>query len=188
MLSEAQKTVIIELARRSVVAQVTGARVESARDPVNAVRFPDVSGLFVTIKRRGELRGCLGTLQCRRGLAMEVVRCAADAASEDYRFAPVRPEELPDLSLEVSVLGPLEAVDPAADGAIVVGRHGLVIEHGVLRGLLLPQVATEHGWTREQFLQHTCSKAGLPINAWHTGAKVYRFEADVFGEGQGTRE
>ena len=80
------------------------------------------------------------------------------------------------------MLGPLEAVDPTADDSVVIGRHGLVVEHGPRRGLLLPQVATEWGWTKEQFLQQTSRKAGLPADAWRTGARVFRFEADVFGE------
>ena len=81
----------------------------------------------------------------------------------------------------VSAGGPLERIDPLDPDSIVVGRHGLVVEQGWRRGLLLPQVAPEWGWDREQFLAHTCRKAGLPPDAWRRGADVYRFEADVFG-------
>ena len=109
------------------------------------------------------------------------MRCAADAASRDPRFNPVVPDELPDLGVEVSVLGPLESIDPQAPGAVVVGRHGLVVEQGRRRGLLLPQVATEWGWTADQFLRQTCVKAGLAPDAWQRGAQVWRFSADVFG-------
>ena len=147
-----------------------------------AIDLPAASGVFVTIKRLGELRGCLGTLQCSRGLAEEVARCAADAASEDPRFPPVPAEELPDLTIEVSVLGPLEAIVPTDAAAITVGRHGVVVEQGSHRGLVLPQVATEWGWTPDQLLRQTCRKAGLPDDAWQHGAHVYRFEAEVFGE------
>jgi len=143
--------------------------------------MPDASGVFVTIKQRGELRGCLGTLQNRAGLAGEVIRCAADSASEDPRFPPVSPGELPELSLEISVLGPLEEIEPRPD-AFTIGTHGLVVEQGVRRGLLLPQVATEWGWTGEQFLRQTCVKAGLPPDAWRQGARVFRFAAEVFGD------
>ncbi len=178
MLTEAQRRALLDLARDAVTAQVT------ARGPIEvpALDLPDASGAFVTIKRRSELRGCLGTLQCRRGLAAEVVRCAADAASRDPRFPPVASDELPELSIEVSVLGPLEEFDPRSPDAFTIGRHGLVAEQGHRRGLLLPQVATEWDWTPEQFLRQTCIKAGLPPDAWQHGARMYRFSAEVFGE------
>ena len=178
MLSEDQKRRILELARNAVTAEVMGAAVAIPESD----EFPRSSGAFVTLERRGELRGCLGTLECRRGLAEEVVRCAADAASSDPRFPPVAPNELPEISLEVSVLGPLEPIDPMDPKAITIGSHGLVVEQGRRRGLLLPQVAAERAWTREEFLAQTCVKAGLPTDAWRTGAKVYRFTADVFAE------
>ena len=178
MLTDAQKAAIVVLARQSVVGAVTGT---TAAGPL-PVDMPEASGVFVTVKRRGELRGCLGTLQCRRGLAGEVARCAAEAASEDPRFPPVTADELPYLSVEVSVLGPLERIDPNEPGTIVIGRHGLVAEQGHRRGLLLPQVATEWSWTVEQFLRQTCVKAHLPPDAWQHGARISRFEAEVFGE------
>jgi AmmeMemoRadiSam system protein A len=177
MLTDAQKEALVDLARRTVVATVT-----RSAPPSSTVRVPEASGVFVTIKHRGELRGCLGTLQCDRGLAGEVVRCAADAATEDPRFPPVSADELPELAVEVSVLGPLEPIDPRAPDAIVIGRHGLVAERGVRRGLLLPQVATEWGWTVEQFLRQTCLKAGLEPDAWQRDARMSRFEAEVIGD------
>ena len=178
MLTEVQKHALVDLARRSVAAQITG----SGGPVLLAEKLPDASGVFVTIKRRGKLRGCLGTLQCDRGLAGEVARCAADAAGEDPRFPPVAADELPELSIEVSVLGPLESIDAGDPHAITIGRHGLVAEQGSRRGLLLPQVATEWGWTTDQFLRQTCLKAGLPADAWQHGARISRFEAEVFGE------
>ncbi len=178
MLSDSQKHALVNLARRAVVAQVAGT---PAPVPM-AIGLPEASGAFVTLKRLGALRGCLGTLQCSRGLAAEVARCAAEAASEDPRFPPVRSDELADVSVEVSVLGPLEPIDPADASVITLGRHGLVAEQGERRGLLLPQVATEWGWTTEQFLRQTCVKAGLPGDAWQRGARIFRFDAEVFGE------
>lgn len=178
MLTERQQHALVGLARCSVLSQVTGTR----RVPEGGCpEFPEASGVFVTLTRGGDLRGCLGTLHCGLGLAAEVARCAADAASEDPRFPPVAREELPDLVLEVSVLGPLEPIDPFTDGAVVVGRHGLVVEQGRARGLLLPQVASDRDWTPEYFLAQTCVKAGLDPDAWQRGATVYRFEAQVFG-------
>ena len=177
MLTDGQKRFVLDLARGAVVHQVTGEPVAA----LSECELPDASGVFVTLKARGVLRGCLGTLECREGLAPDVVRCAADAASSDPRFTAVLPGELPDISIEVSVLGPLEEIDPLDSSAIVTGRHGLVVEKGRHRGLLLPQVATEWDWTREQFLRQTCLKAGLDADAWQRGARVFRFEAEVFG-------
>lgn len=180
MLSERQRQALLETARSSVGRAVAGTGSGPARA---ALDLPAASGVFVTLKERGQLRGCLGTLQATGDLAGTVARCAADAATSDPRFSPVAPAELPDLSVEVSVLGPLEPIDPGQPDAIVIGRHGLVAEQGSKRGLLLPQVATEWGWTVEQFLRQTCRKAGLPDDAWQHGARIFRFEAEVFGAG-----
>ncbi len=184
MLTDEQKRALLEIARLSIHARVLGGGATAApaarRTPV--AEFPPAEGVFVTIKRRSELRGCLGTLCCTRGLDAEIARCASNAASDDPRFAPVAADEVPELSVEVSVLGPLESIDPADERAIVIGRHGLVVEQGMRRGLLLPQVATEWGWTVEQFLRQSCLKAGLAPDAWRHGARVYRFEAEVFGD------
>jgi AmmeMemoRadiSam system protein A len=176
MFTEAQQRSLIAVAREAVRGAVIGAP-----PPVPApMDLPPASGAFVTLKKHGELRGCIGTLECRRSLAEEVARVAVSAAREDPRFAPVGPSELDDLDLEVSVLGPLEQIDPADPEAIVLGRHGLVVEQGSRRGLLLPQVATEWNMDRETFLAHTCAKAHLPADAWRKGATVYRFGAEVF--------
>jgi AmmeMemoRadiSam system protein A len=177
MLTSEHRRALLDLARSSIAAKIAGSRPEVPQ----ALQWPEASGVFVTIKRRGQLRGCLGTLQNRAGLAAEVVRCAADSATEDPRFPPVAREELPELALEISVLGPLEPIDARPD-AFTIGQHGLVVEQGFHRGLLLPQVATEWGWDGEQFLRQTCVKAGLPPHAWQQGARVYRFAAEVFGD------
>jgi uncharacterized protein len=177
-LTDEQRRVLLDLARAAVEAQVTGA----GPPALPSLPLPDSSGAFVTVRRHGALRGCLGTLQCIDGLARDVARCAADAAASDPRFEPVSADELSDLAIDVSVLGPLEPIDATVPGAVVVGRHGLVVEQGKHRGLLLPQVATEWGWSAEQFLRQTCLKAGLSRDAWQQGARVFRFEADVFGD------
>ena len=176
-LTDAQQRALVEIARAAVVHAIGGARAGPA-PPGD----PGASGAFVTLTRDGQLRGCIGTLECRRPLAEEIARVAVSAAREDPRFDPVRPAELDDLDVEVSVLGPLEEIDPRDPGAIEIGRHGLVVEQGRRRGLLLPQVAIEWGWDREAFLAQTCKKAGLPADCWLHGAKVYRFAADVFGD------
>jgi AmmeMemoRadiSam system protein A len=178
-LTEAHRQALIEAARRSIEAEVRrrGHRVEAT-----ALQWPDATGVFVTIKRGAELRGCLGTLEVLDALDREVARCAADSAQRDPRFPPVTPDELDALRVEVSILGALEPLDPPHPEAIEIGRHGLVVEQGTRRGLLLPQVAIEWSWDAEQFLRQACRKARLPDDAWQTGAAVYRFEADVFGE------
>lgn len=137
-------------------------------------------GAFVTVKTGGELRGCIGWLETDRLLSEVVAHCAVAASTQDPRFPPLREHELALLRIEISVLGPTEPVDDIA--AIQVGTHGLIVEQGLRRGLLLPQVPTEHGWDRDTFVRYTCLKAGLPEDAWKRGAALYRFEADVFGD------
>ena len=178
MLNDEQRRQLLDIARCAVTARVAGTRMASSP----AVGFPEASGVFVTVKIDGQLRGCLGTLDRVRDLPADVARCAANAASEDPRFPAITAGELARLAIDVSVLGPVERIDPQQDDAIAIGEHGLVVEHGERRGLLLPQVAIEWGWTRERFLCQTCVKAGLPPDAWQQGAIVYRFAAEVFGD------
>jgi uncharacterized protein len=138
------------------------------------------AGAFVTLHVMRVLRGCIGIPEPAQPLGEVVRHCAAAAAFEDPRFPPVRRHELSVLTLEVSVLS--EFVPVSDVGSIEIGRHGLVAERGGQRGLLLPQVAPEYGWSVEEFLQHTCIKAGLPAAAWQADASIWRFEAIVFRE------
>lgn len=140
------------------------------------------SGVFVTIHCRGELRGCLGSMDPGPRIGETIARLAASVCCEDTRFPPLRPDELPDTAIEVSLLTPPTRVVDLA--AIEIGRHGLIAEHGHRKGLLLPQVAREHGWDRDGFLDHTCLKAGLSRDAWRRDAVIYLFEAEVFGESE----
>jgi AmmeMemoRadiSam system protein A len=137
-------------------------------------------GAFVSIHHHGDLRGCLGRLETDKPIAENVAHLAAVVSDSDPRFAPIAASELPGIELEISALTPEEEVSDIS--AIEVGRHGLIIAQGHHRGLLLPQVATEYGWDRETFLDHTCLKAGLPAHAWKTGARIFTFEAQVFSE------
>ena len=177
MLNESERRDLLDLARRAVTARVRRTPPPSLpSDP----RLQALAGAFVTLTERTELRGCIGYPEADQPLASVVARCAAAAASEDPRFPPVTSEELAHLFLEISVLGPLEAVhDPSS---IIVGRHGLIVDQGFHRGLLLPQVAVDWQWDRDTFLAHTCLKAGLSSDAWRTGARLFRFEAEVFAE------
>ena len=134
----------------------------------------------MTLHKRGELRGCIGHIEPTEPIGRVVPRCAVAACSSDSRFPPVAAGELDVIDIEISLLGPLEAI--AGPQEISVGRHGLVVERGWRRGLLLPQVAAEWGWDAETLLSHTCLKAGLAHDAWRKGAQVWRFEAEVFSE------
>ena len=176
-LTDAQKSALLSIARDAVRCAASGAPLDVAPGG----EIPGATGAFVTLKRGGQLRGCIGTLACRRSLPEEVARLAVSAANEDPRFEPLHVSELDGLDVEVSVLGPLEVIDPLDPAAFEIGRHGLVVEEGRRHGLLLPQVATEWGWDRDEFLAQTCVKAGLPRDAWRRGARVSRFPAIVFG-------
>jgi AmmeMemoRadiSam system protein A len=175
-IADADRRRLIQIARDAIVAHIMDrARAEPALEGVLARR----SAAFVSIHKRGELRGCIGHVKADEPLGVVIPRCAIAAASEDPRFPAVTAAELPDLEIELSLLGPFEPI--SGPGDIEVGRHGLVVEQGWRRGLLLPQVASEWHWSAEEFLSHTCHKAGLPFDAWKRGARMWRFEADVFG-------
>jgi uncharacterized protein len=177
MLSPAERTALLRYARDTIAAHLKG----SSPPPAVALADPrDHSGAFVTLHRGGDLRGCIGFPGSSEPLDEVVGRCAIAAATEDPRFPPLSAEELPGLELEISVLTPIRPVADTSE--IEVGRDGLVAQDGFRRGLLLPQVATERRWDRETFLSHTCLKAGLRPDAWRTGAKISRFQAEVFGE------
>jgi AmmeMemoRadiSam system protein A len=139
-------------------------------------------GCFVTLTNQGALRGCIGTFAARRPLAEAVVTMAAQAA-KDPRFIyyrPVTAAELDELSIEVSVLSPLEPIeDPLT---LKIGTHGIYIDRGGASGCFLPEVATDQGWNAEQFLSHCCSgKAGLPADAWRQAdTQVYVFTSEKF--------
>jgi len=167
-----------------VIARQTMAQfLETGTVPHFEVSEPNLfqeRGCFVTLKKHGELRGCIGHLVPRMPIYLTVQNVAISAAINDPRFLPVTEEELKDIDIEISVLSPIE---PIADvGEIEVGRHGLIIVKGQNQGVLLPQVATEQNWDRDEFLRQICLKAGLPEDAWQEGAQLYVFTAEVFGE------
>ena len=177
MTTEPDRRHLLEIARRAIVAHVHGT---SLNEALLGDAHDARGGAFVSLHRGNELRGCIGHVEQDELLARVVARCAVAASSSDPRFPPVTAGEIEDLSIEVSVLGPLEPI--AGPDDIEIGRHGLLIEKGWSRGLLLPQVATQWGWDREQFLAQTCRKAGLPPTAWKSGATLWRFAAEVFAE------
>ena len=176
VLDPDEKKELLRIAREAVTAAVRGtdaSAVEASRPGLGEAR-----GVFVTLTRDGRLRGCLGYIEPVLPLAQAVAQCAAAAAIRDPRFDPISPAELPDLEIEISVLSPPRRIsDP---GLVRVGRHGLILSRGENRGVLLPQVAVENHWSREEFLAQACLKAGLPKDAWKKGADIFIFEALVF--------
>jgi AmmeMemoRadiSam system protein A len=178
-LTAVERQALLTLARRSIEHFLRdGSRIEL---PTAEGLLAEPCGAFVTLTRRGALRGCIGHLVGYAPLVETVREMAIAAATEDPRFRNVRPEELPELDIEISVLSPLRRVKEVAE--IEVGTHGILIRQGRQQGVLLPQVATEYGWDRETFLAHTCLKAGLPTEAWKDPAtSIEIFSAEVFGE------
>ena len=177
-LTQEERRTLLRVARESIAAHFARRRSDL---PAATGALAEERGAFVTLHRRdGELRGCVGLLRSDRSLLDTVAQMAVAAAVKDGRFAPVTAAELADLRIEISALGPLEPIRPED---VEVGRHGLVIGHEGRRGVLLPQVAVEHGWDRETFLAHTCWKAGLPEDTWRRrGVELLGFTATVFDE------
>ncbi|MHB8796897.1 MAG: AmmeMemoRadiSam system protein A [Thermoanaerobaculia bacterium] len=183
MLTDAEKDDLLRRARHAA-ARALGLPEGKGEMPPAAGRLAEPGATFVTWKRDGRLRGCIGSVEAWRPLAEDVEKNAVAALVRDPRFAPAQARDLRWLSVEVSVLGPLEEVtDPL--GQLEIGVHGVVVKKGSRSGLLLPQVAPEWGWDVPTLLAQLCLKAGLPEEAWREGnspAALYRFAAEVFGE------
>ncbi|MFH1406713.1 MAG: AmmeMemoRadiSam system protein A [Candidatus Omnitrophota bacterium] len=181
MLTSEQKKILLEIARKSIQEYLSTGR--SYKPEVTDPELKRPSGAFVTLERNGEFHGCIGYIEPVMPLADAVAHMAVEAAVNDPRSPkPLRQKDLNEISVEISVLSPLERIKDISD--IEVGKHGLLIKKGFYQGLLLPQVATEYGWNREEFLGHTCNKAGLPFNEWKKGVEIYIFSADVFNDAQ----
>ena len=174
--SPEERGMLLQLAHRAIAAQLKGERIDLTPP---SDHLAEKRGAFTTLHTRGQLRGCIGYPLAIAPLYQTVAETAAAAASKDPRFAPVTAEDLPFLTVEISVLSPLQ---PIAAEEVEVGRHGLVVTYSGRRGLLLPQVPAEHGWDRETFLAQTCLKAGVSPDAWQRGARLEAFSAEVFGE------
>jgi AmmeMemoRadiSam system protein B/AmmeMemoRadiSam system protein A len=177
-LTAGEKADLLKLARASLTEYLT--RRTEIEDLSGREKFAAPRGAFVTLTKAGDLRGCIGFIEPVLPLGRAVIRTAIYAATEDPRFPPVAAAELKDLRIEISVLTPArEVANPAQ---VVVGTHGLIVEKGGAKGVLLPQVPVENGWDRETFLDQGCLKAGLPADAWKHGAKLFVFQAIVFHE------
>jgi uncharacterized protein len=179
LLNKVEREFLLKLARDVITSMAKG---ESYQNPEYFSGTLSANlGVFVTLHKSGELRGCIGFVEGVKPLQDAVIEMAQSAAFNDPRFAPVNLEEVENLELEISVLSPIEELINVEE--IEIGKHGLIIEQGFYKGLLLPQVATENNWDKTEFLQHTCHKAGLPVDAWHDDkTKIYAFSAEIFSE------
>ncbi len=178
-LTDKEKDVLLGIARSAIETAVQTGKI--VVEPREEKSLNLRNGCFVTIKKNGELRGCIGNFQSEHPLFKEVAEMAVASATKDPRFYPMKEQDLNDFTLEISVLSPLQKIEDIED--IEIGKHGIYLEKGFYRGVLLPQVATEHGWDRKTFLRQTCLKAGLPTDAWNAeDAEIYIFSAQIFGE------
>jgi len=176
-LSEGEKKTLHHIAKTVIENKVRGKAVPEFK--IDSSILKENRGAFVTVNKRGKLRGCIGYIEGHGPLCKTIEEMAEAAALRDPRFSPVTERELPDLEIEISVLTPLKRITDVNE--IEVGKHGIYIKKGWYSGLLLPQVATEYGWDRKTFLEHTCQKAGLPTSAWKDkNTEIYIFSADIF--------
>lgn len=176
-LSEAEKKTLREIALEAIRCRCLKRPMPEIK--VDSPKLSEPRGAFVSLHLDGELKGCIGMVEPRKPLHQTVQEMAVQAAFADPRFCPLRPEEMGRIELEISVLTPIEPLRNISE--IQIGKHGLLLRKGSKSGLLLPQVALEHGWDVEQFLQWTCRKAGLSVDAWKDpDAEIFVFSADIF--------
>lgn len=174
-----ERRLLFQIARETISATLDGRRFEIT--PPDSANLRQPSGVFVTLNLHDELRGCIGCVLPEQPLYLAVAQNAFNAAFRDPRFPQLTREEFGEIDLEISVM---TIPEPVTDfRQIEVGRDGLIVRRGGAVGLLLPQVATEYGWNREQFLSYTCSKAGLPPRSWQDGScRIEKFTAEVLSE------
>ncbi len=180
--SAEERSILLRLAHDAILSALEQREI-SLEPPTP--HLAEHRGAFTSLYLHGQLRGCVGYVLPVSSVYRVVAETARAAAFEDTRFSPVSREEAPELKVELSILSPPQ---PLAAEAVEVGRHGLLISMHGQRGLLLPQVSVEHDWDRITFLEQTCRKAGLPMDAWHKGATIEAFTAEVFGEKNTIRE
>jgi len=182
MLSADSRRELLSFARRTIAARLSGT--PPPPPPSGDPLFREKRGVFVTLRKAGELRGCIGYIEPVAPLAEAVRRMAVESATGDPRFPPVTADELASLSLEISVLTVPRRVGGAEE--IVMKRDGVIVKRGGRQGVFLPQVADETGWSREEFLSALCAhKAGLPADAWRDpSTHLLTFQAEVFSEGE----
>ena len=186
MISDGEGECLVKLARNAIETYITRKKIINIPDDVNPILREEM-GAFVTLNRDGDLRGCIGYPEPVKPLAQAVVEVAISAATQDPRFPPVTATELEEIQVEVSVLTKPELVEVGKPAEylekVEVGRDGLIVEKGMYRGLLLPQVPVEWNWDIGDFLANTCIKAGLSPDCWlEEGVKLYSFQSQIFSE------
>lgn len=194
LLDKKEQEFLLRIARLIIESRLKGKDPPTITLKEGKIRFLELDidgkrvsahqGAFVTLHMHGELRGCIGTFTSQQTLYETIQEMAIASAFEDPRFPPLDQRELASINIEISVLSPLKEIRSPEE--IIVGTHGIYITKGFNRGVLLPQVATEYGWDRETFLDHTCLKAGLPAGTWRREkVKIEVFTAQIFGEKEG---
>jgi AmmeMemoRadiSam system protein A len=178
-LTDKEKTILLDIVKNASAAKINNKDMPELT--VDSETIKEKRGAFVTLKKHGHLRGCIGYIKPVKPLLETVQEMAIAAAFHDPRFPSLKPNEVRDLTFEISVLSPLKRIKDIKE--IEVGKHGLYIVSGYKSGLLLPRVAVEYKWDREALLKETCYKAGLPLDAWMDEAtEIYIFSADYFGD------
>jgi AmmeMemoRadiSam system protein B/AmmeMemoRadiSam system protein A len=176
-LTDQEKKVLHKIAKAAIESRCLGEEYPQIKIPSETLK--ENRGAFVTLQKHGNLRGCIGYIRAQKPLHETIREMALAAAFQDSRFNPVKKDELKDIAIEISVLTPLKKIDNIEE--IEVGKHGIYIIKGLNSGILLPQVATEYGWERKTFLEHTCTKAGLSKDAWkEKDTEIYIYSADIF--------
>jgi AmmeMemoRadiSam system protein A len=178
-LTDKEKTTLLDIAKSAIEAKINHREMPEIK--IDSETLKSKRGAFVTLKKQGHLRGCIGYLKAYKPLWETVQEMAVAAAFHDPRFPSLKKDEVKNLTFEISVLSSFKRIKDIHE--IEVGKHGLYMVNGFRSGLLLPQVAIEYGWDRETFLKETCYKAGLPLDAWmDESTEIYIFSADYFGD------
>jgi AmmeMemoRadiSam system protein A len=173
-----EKKELLQLARKTIQNYLNkgGKKYPQTDNP----KFSEKRGVFVTLHKQGDLRGCIGYPLPTKPLIEAVVDNAISSSTQDYRFSPVSAEELDDIDIEISILTVPQKVKSYKD--VIVGRDGIIISKAFNKGLLLPQVPVEQGWDLEQYISWGCRKAGMPADEWKKGVEIETFQGIVFGE------
>ncbi len=180
-MDEKERKILLQIAGNSIESAIKGTKADKTQIEIKNTELEEKRGAFVTLKTRGKLRGCIGKFTSDTPLHKVVSEMAISAATDDSRFASnrIQSSELDDLEIEISVLSPLQKIKDPLD--LELGKHGIYIKKDIRSGCFLPQVATETGWTKEEFLSQCCqTKAGLSPKAWRKkDTEVYVFTAEI---------
>lgn len=181
-LTAKEKELLLGIARSTIKSYVQKQSIPDVAPKVLTATLNTGCGAFVTLKQRGQLRGCIGRFDNTEPLYRIVQLMAVAAATQDYRFTPVKPLEIQTIDIEISVLTPMRRIYALSD--LILGKHGIYIKKKMNSGTFLPQVATETGWSKEEFVGHCAQdKMGIGYNGWKDAdTELYTYEALVFGE------